>query len=169
MSVMPVCRWDTPTDASAATIAHRPLSSCDVQQWRHWLACLLLDVVLPWFTRSSSATTTIRCSLYYLRQRIVTTDHDSLRRLTVKAPNVQQGYRPATTHIRLFYDMPSILLRHLFSKAWIHNSRTKFNLAVLYSSKGTLMYHNIWMGMMCGHLYKSFIYFSYVVFPFPPI
>ena len=53
--------------------AHRHLSPrCAVIKRLHRLACSFLDVVFPWFTRSSSATTAIHSSfLHDLRQHIV--------------------------------------------------------------------------------------------------
>ena len=40
-------------------VAHRLLSAAMLQRRRQWLACPFFDVVFPWFTRSSSATTAI--------------------------------------------------------------------------------------------------------------
>ena len=66
---------------------------CDVQQWWHRLACPSLDVVLPWFRRSSSVMTTIHCSLLYdFWQRIMATDMaEPLWRLTVDS---KSSWRP---------------------------------------------------------------------------
>ena len=52
------------TDATAVMTAHRLPSSVMriAQQWRYRLACQFIDVVLPWFMRFSSATTTNHCS-----------------------------------------------------------------------------------------------------------
>ena len=51
-----------------------PLTSvvCDTHQRRQWLACSFVDVVLPWFTRSSSALTTFYCYMWHsFRQHIM--------------------------------------------------------------------------------------------------
>ena len=80
---------------------------CDVQQWLHWLACPFFNVVLPWFMQSTSATTTIHCSCRMIfgnvSWRQTWLNHYSLRRLTVKAPDVRRGYWPVAIHIPSFY------------------------------------------------------------------
>ena len=78
---------------------------CDVQQWRHRLACLFLGVVLPWFTSFSSATTATHCSSAAWNddkhgRTMIACD---AWRLIVNAPDVRRRCWPVAIHIRLFY------------------------------------------------------------------
>ena len=78
----------------------------DAQQWLHRLACPFLDAFLLWFTRFSYATWTLTVprsmTFVSVPWRHIWPNHDSLRRLTIKAPGVRRGYRPVSIHIRLF-------------------------------------------------------------------
>ena len=98
-----------------------PLTSviCDAQQRRQWLVFPFLDVVRPWYTLSSTATTTIYCSCGMIfgstSWRQTWLNHDSLLRLTLKVPDVQRGYWPVAIHTRSFYGFGSPDLQSAYS------------------------------------------------------
>ena len=98
----------TPTAASAEMTAHRPLSSVmRSNEWRHRRTCPFLDVVLPGFTRSSSATFNPLFPVEWSLAAHHDDRHDAWR-LTVKGPDLRSDEDSDLLPYLLVYLMLSV-------------------------------------------------------------
>ena len=174
---MPKRRWDTPTDPFTAMTAHRPLSSAmhsnyDIDWPVHSLMLSFHDMRGLPLQRLLS---TVPCGMIFgsVSWRQTWSNHDSLRRLTVKAPDVRQGYRPVATHIFVCFILSvwqakhstvAFVFKRLNSHLQICRQRPLVIISIIrYSNWYThnvLVVKNIWecVKILCQFAFKDKLY-----------
>ena len=101
----------------------------DAQHWQHRLAFPFFDVVLPWFLCDDYHPLFLAVwSSAALSRRQTWPNHDNLRRLTIKAPDVRRGYRPVVIHIRFFHALQAFNCSICFQSPYFRRNARRFAL-----------------------------------------